>query len=334
MILTNCAACAAPLGLSSGKKCGRCSTRYCGAECQKQHWESGGHDKLCKLIKKAGGAEQYNANNKCTEAVAVAVEKCAEDTKGQTCYICTQAVHWKTKEGLVRGCACRGTAGFAHVSCLAEQAKILIAEAEENNLTDKVNERWQRWLTCSLCEQEYHGLVGCALGWACWKTYAGRPEEDMARRFAMSVLGNGLSDAKHHKDALSVRDNEDGADTNMETQLIQRALKSALAWREPANEIVHHSDRGSQYASHAYQDALATRGIRSSMSRAGDCWDNAMIESLFGTYKQEWAHHHRWRGLVDARAATHDYIEGFYNRERLHSSLGYRTPMEADEAAA
>jgi len=123
-------------------------------------------------------------------------------------------------------------------------------------------------------------------------------------------------------------------DTNMETQLIQRALKSALAWREPANEIVHHSDRGSQYASHAYQDALATRGIRSSMSRAGDCWDNAMIESLFGTYKQEWAHHHRWRGLVDARAATHDYIEGFYNRERLHSSLGYRTPMEADEAAA
>ena len=64
----------------------------------------------------------------------VAVEKCAEDTKGQTCYICTQARHWKTKEGLVRGCACRGTAGFAHVSCLAEQAKILMDEALENNL--------------------------------------------------------------------------------------------------------------------------------------------------------------------------------------------------------
>ena len=54
------------------------------------------------------------------------------DTKGQTCYICTQALHWKTKEGLVRGCACRGTAGFAHVSCLAEQATILVADAEEN----------------------------------------------------------------------------------------------------------------------------------------------------------------------------------------------------------
>ena len=105
--------------------------------------------------KKAGGAEQYNANKKYAEAVSVAAEACAEDTKGQTCYICTQALHWKTKEGLVRGCACRGTAGFAHVSCLAEQAKILVAEAEENNLGDEgLNERWKRWYTCGLCEQE------------------------------------------------------------------------------------------------------------------------------------------------------------------------------------
>ena len=138
MILTKCAVCATELGLSLGKKCGRCSTRYCGAECQVQHWKEGGHDTLCKPIKKAGGAEQYNANKKYAEAVAVAAEKCADDTKGQTCYICTQALHWKTKEGLVRGCACRGTAGFAHVSCLAEQAKILVAEAEENNLDIKV----------------------------------------------------------------------------------------------------------------------------------------------------------------------------------------------------
>ena len=64
MILTKCAVCATELGLSLGKKCGRCSTRYCGAECQVQHWKEGGHDTLCKPIKKAGGAEQYNANNK------------------------------------------------------------------------------------------------------------------------------------------------------------------------------------------------------------------------------------------------------------------------------
>ncbi|CAH0373528.1 unnamed protein product [Pelagomonas calceolata] len=209
MILTHCAVCAVELGLSLGKKCGRCSTRYCGAECQKQHWEQGGHDKLCKLIKKSGGAEQYHANTKYSEAVTVAAEACAEDTKGQTCYICTQALHWKTKEGLVRGCACRGTAGVAHVSCLVEQAKILMDEAEENNLGLKaLNERWPRWHKCSLCEQTYHGVVMCALGWACWKTYLGRPETDWPRCLAMQQLGHGLGAADHHEDALSVKEAE------------------------------------------------------------------------------------------------------------------------------
>ncbi len=208
MILTNCAACAAPLGLTLGKKCGRCSTRYCGPACQKQHWD-GGHKELCKKIKKTGGAEQYNANKKYSEAVAVAAEKCADDTKGQTCFICTQALHWKTKEGLVRGCACRGTAGFAHVSCLAEQAKILVAEAEENNLDFKVqNEKWKRWYSCSLCEQDYHGVVRCALGWACWKTYVGRPESDWTHGAAMTELGLGLSAVRRYEDALSVGEAE------------------------------------------------------------------------------------------------------------------------------
>ena len=165
MILTQCPVCAAPLPHTSAKQCSRCKTRYCGPVCQKQHWEQGGHDKLCRKIRKGGGAEQYHANNKYAEAVTVAAEACAEDTKGQTCYICTQALHWKTKEGLVRGCACRGTAGFAHVSCLAEQAKILFAEAEENNLDyNTLGTRWKRWDTCSLCEQKYHGVVRCALG--------------------------------------------------------------------------------------------------------------------------------------------------------------------------
>ena len=209
MFLTQCAVCATELGFSSGKKCGRCSTRYCGAECQVQHWKEGGHDKLCKTIKKAGGNDQYHANLNYKEAVAVAVKKCAEDTKGQTCYICTQALHWKTKEGLVRGCSCRGTAGFAHVSCLAEQAKIWIAEAEENNLDhDTLGERWTRWYTCGLCEQDYHGIVDCALGWAAWKTYLGRPEEDLARRSAMSRISRGLVAVNHDEGALVVQEAE------------------------------------------------------------------------------------------------------------------------------
>ena len=209
MILTQCPVCAAELPPFSAKQCSRCKTRYCGPACQKTHWEQGGHDKLCRKIRKGGGAEQFHAETKYTEAVALAAEACAEDTKGQTCYICTQAVHWKTKEGLVRMCACRGTAGFAHVSCLAEQAKILREEAEYNNLgVEALNERWGRWHTCSLCEQEYHGVVRCALGWACWKTYVGRPETDQARRTAMNVLAGGLLGEDHHEDALSIQEAE------------------------------------------------------------------------------------------------------------------------------
>jgi transposase InsO family protein len=122
--------------------------------------------------------------------------------------------------------------------------------------------------------------------------------------------------------------------SHMRTELVESALLNALTSRAPASRLVHHSDRGSQYASASYRKLLDQRGIECSMSRAGDCYDNAVIESFFGTFKQEWAHHHRWSGLSDARAATHDYIEVFYNRQRLHSALGYRTPAEADQAVA
>ena len=85
----------------------------------------------------------------------------------------------------------------------------MVAEAEEDNSDLKVlNERWNRWHTCSLCEQEYHGVVRCALGWACWKTYVDRPETDDIRRPAITLLGNGLSDGKHYEAALSVREAE------------------------------------------------------------------------------------------------------------------------------
>ena len=95
------------------------------------------------------------------------------------------------------------------MSCLARQAKVLVAEAEEDNLEHKeLTVRWRRWDTCSLCEQEYHGVVRCALGWACWKTYLGRSEMNGARCMAMNVLGLGLSEAEHNTDALSVRESE------------------------------------------------------------------------------------------------------------------------------
>ena len=109
----------------------------------------------------------------------------------------------------MRGCSCRGTSGVVHLSCLEEQAKILLAEAEENRLGGKTCQaRWSRWHTCSLCEQQYHGIVSCALSWACWRTYLGRPERSGLRRAAMTQLGNGLAAALMHEAALSVQEAE------------------------------------------------------------------------------------------------------------------------------
>ena len=85
----------------------------------------------------------------------------------------------------------------------------LVAEAEDNNLDDEaLDARWQRWHTCSLCEQQYHGVVFCALGWACWKAYLGRPETDELRKCAMGQLANGLYAANKYEDALTVREAE------------------------------------------------------------------------------------------------------------------------------
>jgi len=122
--------------------------------------------------------------------------------------------------------------------------------------------------------------------------------------------------------------------THMRTELVEAALRNALGARTPAARLVHHCDRGSQYASRAYRKLLALHGIECSMSRTGNCYDNAVIESFFGTFKQEWAHQHQWLGRADARPATHDDIEVFYNRQRLHLALGYKTQAEADSDVA
>lgn len=121
---------------------------------------------------------------------------------------------------------------------------------------------------------------------------------------------------------------------HMRTELVETALLGALGKREPSADLLHHTDRGSQYASASYRGRLDALGIAVSMSRRGDCYDNAVVESFFGTLKQELVHLASWKDLASARVAIHDYIEVFYNRQRLHSSLGYRTPAEADQGAA
>lgn len=115
---------------------------------------------------------------------------------------------------------------------------------------------------------------------------------------------------------------------HLRTELVQDALQMALGAREPGPDMLHHSDRGCQYASLAYREKLASLGIQVSMSRRGNCYDNAVVESFFGTLKQELVRDARWTTHVEARAEIHEYIEVFYNRRRLHSSLGYRSPAE------
>jgi transposase InsO family protein len=121
---------------------------------------------------------------------------------------------------------------------------------------------------------------------------------------------------------------------HMETDLVSDALKMALQHRQPDGaKLLHHSDRGVQYASDAYQHLLEQRGITVSMSHRGDCYDNAMMESFWATLKTELVHDQKYATREQARQSIFEYVEVFYNRKRLHSSLGYVSP-ESFEAAA
>jgi transposase InsO family protein len=111
-------------------------------------------------------------------------------------------------------------------------------------------------------------------------------------------------------------------------QLTLDALTMALRARKPPRGLVHHSDRGSQYASGDYRAALDAAGIDCSMSRRGNCYDNAVAESFFATLKTELVHDADWGTRGQARSAIFDYLEVFYNRRRRHSSIGYVTPEE------
>lgn len=110
--------------------------------------------------------------------------------------------------------------------------------------------------------------------------------------------------------------------------LTLRALSMALKARTPRSELMHHSDRGSQYAAHAYRKMLDAHGITCSMSRKGNCWDNAVAESFFATLKVELVYESIFRTRAQAKAAIFEYIEVFYNRVRRHSSIGYVSPLE------
>jgi len=119
--------------------------------------------------------------------------------------------------------------------------------------------------------------------------------------------------------------------TTLERSLAINALIDALQRRRPAPGLLHHSDRGSQYASRDYQQLLATHGLICSMSRKGNCWDNAPMESFFHSLKTELIYGAVYRTRAQARQEIFEYIEVWYNRQRLHSALGYLSPMQYEQ---
>jgi putative transposase len=123
-------------------------------------------------------------------------------------------------------------------------------------------------------------------------------------------------------------------DTTLSTRLPLTALEAAIRKRRPDAGLLHHSDRGCQYTSDEYRAALCALEVSVSMSRKGNCWDNAVAESFFSTLKLELIHRRTWRDVHDVRQAVFEYIEVFYNRRRLHSSLGYKPPALVEKEYA
>lgn len=116
--------------------------------------------------------------------------------------------------------------------------------------------------------------------------------------------------------------------THLQTSLPQEALQQAARLRSPRAGLLHHSDRGCQYASQDYRTALASLKALPSMSAQGNCYDNAAMESFWSTLKTEWLHRQHFQNQHQAQLAIFDYIETFYNPKRLHSALGYLSPVE------
>lgn len=116
-------------------------------------------------------------------------------------------------------------------------------------------------------------------------------------------------------------------DRRMDTALVTRALLMAVNLRRPSPGLIHHSDRGSVYASRAYQGLLAQYGMIASMSRKANCWDNAPVERFFSSLKREWTGDRQYRTRQEAISDVREYVAVYYNARRLHSTLGYQTPM-------
>ncbi len=194
---------------------------------------------------------------------------------------------------------------------------------KENKVSPRLNKRRKPVTTDSnhkmspspnLLEQEFHSVTPNAV-WLADITYIDTDEgwlylagiKDMATR---EIVGWAMED-------------------HMRAELCCDALKMALGRRGPVPGLIHHSDRGSQYAGGDYRKLIKKAGLTQSMSRKGECLDNAPMESFFASLKKELVHRQRFKTRAQAKTAIFEYIEVFYNRQRRHSSIGYQTPQQA-----
>ncbi|MCX5690067.1 MAG: IS3 family transposase, partial [Planctomycetota bacterium] len=158
---------------------------------------------------------------------------------------------------------------------------------------------------------------------------ASLPETDIIRRF---MTPRHLTCAVRARNLLRIGISRKivgwSMDDTMTAKLVQDALNAAFLTRKDAFGLLHHSDRGVQYTSSAYRQLLDLHGVRASMSRTGNCYDNAPVESFWGKLKTEMVYHCRFATKQEAKRAVFEYIEMFYNRKRLHAALGYVSPEQ------
>jgi transposase InsO family protein len=194
---------------------------------------------------------------------------------------------------------------------------------KQRGLTRKLRHRWVRTTDSNHSHRVYPNLVSNLLVtgpnqvWVSDLTYIGVQSgfvylAVILDLFARRAVGHALS-------------------RNIDTALCLEALRMAIVLRNPPNGIIHHSDRGVQYASYDYVDPLLQHGFRISMSRKGNPYDNATVESFIKTLKTEEVYLWEYRTLADCQSRLPYFIEDVYNRKRLHSSLGYRPPVEYEE---
>jgi putative transposase len=197
------------------------------------------------------------------------------------------------------GLKSRVSRGFTPITTMSDPTKQPAANVLNREFTaDAPNQKWVTDIT----------YLKVAVGWVYLAA--------VVDLFSRKVVGWAISDS-------------------LATSLVSDALRDAVEKRRPQRgELLHHSDRGCQYTSEAYQRTLNTLGIQCSMSRTGNCYDNAVAERFFWSLKYEWTNHYEYENLEEARLSVFKYIETFYNSERLHQTLGYQSPndYEAEHA--